>query len=82
MNSRLVMERILHRKFQNPNLLEEALVAAGADVQPPMNNTKRQGNKRLALIGDAVLRLTLVDDGIVLGKTTGRLHCFISTGQS
>ncbi|RSL45867.1 hypothetical protein CEP51_016017 [Fusarium floridanum] len=33
-----------------------------------MNNTKRQGNKRLALIGDAVLRLTLVDDGIVLGE--------------
>ncbi|KAI8711239.1 hypothetical protein NCS52_01499800 [Fusarium sp. LHS14.1] len=37
---------------------------------------------KLALIGDAVLRLALVDDGIVLGKTTGRLHCFVSTGQS
>jgi ribonuclease-3 len=73
------MERIIQRKFHNPKLLEEALIAAGADIKPLMNNKKRQGNKRLALIGDTVLRLTLVDDGILLGKTTGKLHYFRSS---
>ncbi|CAI6023409.1 unnamed protein product [Clonostachys chloroleuca] len=77
-----VMERIIQRKFRNPKLLEEALIAAGADEEAPMNNKKRQGNKRLALIGDAVLRLTLVDDGILLGKTTGQCETICTAEAS
>ncbi|KAF4465957.1 Ribonuclease III [Fusarium albosuccineum] len=81
MHTQQAMKQIIDHKFEDQKLLEEALVAAGADAEPPINDTKRQGNQRLALIGDAVLRLILVDDGIVSGKTTGMLQPFLSAGD-
>ncbi|KAH6873605.1 hypothetical protein B0T10DRAFT_533246 [Thelonectria olida] len=64
----------MNRHGKDHALLEEALSAAGASPSVPMNDIERQGNKRLALIGDAVLRMVIVDDGIVAGKTTAKCH--------
>ncbi|KAH7117487.1 ribonuclease III domain-containing protein [Dactylonectria macrodidyma] len=66
------VERIIQYDFKDHALLEEALSAAGASLSVPMNDIERQGNKRLALVGDALLRLVIVDDGIVAGKTTAK----------
>lgn len=63
----------LHYSFKNANLLEEAFIADGAvnsrhDVQGP-----KAGNKRLALIGDAVLRLSILDEWFPGGGSTSKL---------
>jgi dsRNA-specific ribonuclease len=50
--------------FRDENLLIEALEAAGASLRP-------EGNKRLALIGDAVLRLIICLYGYTQGWSTG-----------
>lgn len=71
----------MNRHGKDHALLEEALSAAGASPSVPMNDIERQGNKRLALIGDAVLRMVIVDDGIVAGKTTGRSADLLSMMQ-
>lgn len=65
------IEHALQYKFKDPALLEEALVAAGAG--PKKAKTAREkGNKVLALIGDALLRLVLVDDSVVAGQAPGK----------
>ncbi|KAB8078419.1 ribonuclease III domain-containing protein [Aspergillus leporis] len=55
------IERITGYNFHNPSLLHEALRTAGttAFLQP----RRLDGNKDLAQIGDAALRLTLISDG-------------------
>jgi ribonuclease-3 len=52
----------LHYSFENACLLEEAFVADGAAVLRDDVEGPRVGNKRLALIGDAVLRLSVLDE--------------------
>lgn len=64
---------ILQYQFRNPKLLEEALRAPGTDPTTTRQNPRAHGNKGLAMIGDAVLRLAVVDDGIIDGKTTREL---------
>lgn len=64
----------LHYSFKDASLLKQALTAAGAanlrhDVHGPAS-----GNKRLALIGDAVLRLSILDEWYPGGGSTGRLR--------
>jgi ribonuclease-3 len=51
-----VVEGIMNYEFHNKSLLVKALEAAGATMAS-------QGNKRLALIGDAALRLVLYEFG-------------------
>ncbi|KAL7913656.1 ribonuclease III domain-containing protein [Trichoderma velutinum] len=68
------VQDILQYKFRNPKLLEEALRAAGADPNTTRQNPRAHGNKGLAMIGDAILRLAVVDDGIIDGKTTQSCH--------
>lgn len=48
------VENIIDHHFTGPGLIEEAMQAAGA--------SDREGNKRLALVGDAVLRLVILDE--------------------
>ncbi|KAK7177423.1 RNase [Paraphaeosphaeria sporulosa] len=61
----------LHYTFKNASLLEEALTAAGAAVSSREVNGLVSGNKRLALIGDAVLRLSVLDEWYLGGASTG-----------
>jgi ribonuclease-3 len=69
------LETILQYEFRDSSLLDEALVAAGAGTSKSPDNARQHGNKALALIGDALLRLVIVDDGILAGASTGKLKC-------
>jgi ribonuclease-3 len=75
------VERALNYKFHDQKLLQEALIAAGAGAESPVN-ARKHGNKGLALIGDAILRLVLVDDGVLTGKSTARCQGICSTEAS
>jgi dsRNA-specific ribonuclease len=63
----------LHYSFRDATLLEEALTAAGATVSSCDVDGPVSGNKRLALIGDAVLRLSILDEWYPGGDSTGKL---------
>lgn len=65
------IEYVLQYHFQDHKLLDEALVAAGAGTSAKQSG--KHGKKALALIGDAILRLVLVDDGVLEDKSTGTL---------
>jgi len=54
------IESILKYEFSNPDLLTEALLAAGASESSKDIRGGTQGNKRLALLGDAVLQLAVL----------------------
>ncbi|PSN58624.1 hypothetical protein BS50DRAFT_448472, partial [Corynespora cassiicola Philippines] len=56
--------------FINSNLLDEAFIAAGAPVSRTDIEGPVQGNKRLALVGDAVLRLCVLDEWYPEGADT------------
>lgn len=72
------LQRQLQYSFHDTHLLEEAFIADGAvksrnDVEGPLS-----GNKRLALIGDAVLRLSVLEEWFPSGKNTGkRIFAFL-----
>ncbi|PKK49023.1 hypothetical protein CI102_6431 [Trichoderma harzianum] len=72
--SNQTVQDILQYQFRNPKLLEEALRAPGTDPTTTRQSPRAHGNKGLAMIGDAVLRLAVVDDGIIDGKTTQSCH--------
>lgn len=73
------IENVLQYHFRDRALLKEALVAAGVDPSNGHKNTRRNGNKALALVGDALLRLVLVDDSISGGASTGLFITYILT---
>lgn len=54
-------ETIVGHTFNNPLLLWEALQAAGSTVLFVGNRRLENGNKRLAVLGDTVLQLALVE---------------------
>lgn len=54
-------EAIIGRTFNNRLLLWEALQAAGSPVLLIGNRRLENGNKRLAVLGDTVLQLALVE---------------------
>lgn len=62
------IEAITGRRFNNKTLLQEALTMAGGPIQPPCRNN---GQKSLALVGDAVLSLVLVMEGYQRGYEGG-----------
>jgi hypothetical protein len=55
-------EQLLAYTFTDPNICSEALQAAGNGVYRAGPRTFRNGNKRLALLGDAALDLVLAED--------------------
>ncbi|KAF1985768.1 RNAse III [Aulographum hederae CBS 113979] len=58
--TREALEGLLHHTFANPDLLWEALQAPGARIVRFSDRLDTDGNKRLALLGDACLRQSLV----------------------
>ncbi|KAI9818400.1 MAG: hypothetical protein M1827_000458 [Pycnora praestabilis] len=54
-------QRIIQYQFNDPLLLWEALQAAGSGVYRIGNRHLFDGNKRLAILGDTVLKLVLVE---------------------
>ena len=61
----------LHYAFHDTHLLEEAFIADGAVNSRNDLDGPPSGNKRLALIGNAVLRLSVLDEWFLSGGTTG-----------
>jgi ribonuclease-3 len=62
----------LHYSFKDASLLEETFIAAGAAISRRDVDRPREGNKRLTLIGDAVLRLSVLDEWFPRGECTGK----------
>ncbi|TEY46889.1 hypothetical protein BOTCAL_0311g00040 [Botryotinia calthae] len=58
----------LDYEFKEDELLTEALITSGA-VSGANSIVERQGNRRLALIGDALIRLELVYTKYLNGAT-------------
>ena len=65
------VQEILNRRFDDLALIDEALVADGAH-EKARDNAREHGNKGLALIGDALLRLVIVDDCMIAGYSTAK----------
>lgn len=62
------IEIITGYRFSNKTLLKEALTMAGGPIQPPC---RANGQKSLAIVGDAVLSLVLVMEGYQRGYEGG-----------
>jgi hypothetical protein len=56
------IERTLNYSFRDPNLLFEALQAAGNRISKVGVRNVPDGNKRLAMLGDAVLTVAILSD--------------------
>lgn len=69
-------ESIIDYHFASPELLEEALQAAGASVSEKSVSGDREGNKRLALVGDTLLRLVILDNWYPGGTSTGKIDLY------
>ncbi|RJE22523.1 RNAse III [Aspergillus sclerotialis] len=67
-------EDIINYMFAEPSLLHEALQASGCESP--------DGNKRLALVGDAVLKLALVAEGHDRDESRARINHVLSTKAS
>lgn len=65
------METILKYHFSNHELLEEALLAAGASVSSKDIQGDAKGNKRLALLGDSVLQEAVLEPWYNSKESTG-----------
>ncbi|KAL9471553.1 hypothetical protein ACSS6W_009494 [Trichoderma asperelloides] len=78
------IEKILQYHFQDPALLKEVLHADGSTPTLSKDKPREHGNKALAMIGDAVLRLVVVNDGIVGGNTRQSCHeiCMAETSNT
>jgi ribonuclease-3 len=68
------VDDIINYHFRNEELRYEATLAAGASVSDVNIHGPVQGNKDLALIGDALIRLVIDDQGYAEGATTGEEH--------
>jgi ribonuclease-3 len=66
------VECILQYRFANRNLLNEALLAAGASASSKDIHGNEQGNKRLALLGDSVLQEIMLEPWYNSGESTGK----------
>lgn len=62
------LERRLGHIFENPNLMWEALQAAGNGVVQIGDRKIDDGNKKLAMLGDTILKLAILRDWFVSGE--------------
>ena len=69
----LAVEEIIQYRFHDENILWEALQAAGTSVVTAGGPVHPDGNKRPAIVGDVVLKLSLVEDWYHTGTVKG-LH--------
>jgi len=68
------VEKLTKYRFRDASVAEEALTAAGVAKSSGKQDTgqrRQYGNKRLALIGDALIRLVVVDDWYPSGLSPG-----------
>ena len=68
-------EKLIAYQFHDSQLLDEALTAAGtanSSDQKRRAEYRQHGNKRLALIRDALIRLIVVDNWFSSGSSTGK----------
>ena len=65
------IEIILQYSFSNHQLLDEALLAAGAPASSKDIEGEVHGNKRLALLGDSVLKEVILEPWYSSEKSTG-----------
>jgi ribonuclease-3 len=65
------IDDIIGYRFNREELRNEAFLAAGASVSRKSVQGPVEGNKRLALVGDAVWRLVLLDQWYPRGSDTG-----------
>ena len=68
------IENIINYHFTSHEILKQALQAAGTSVSDPSVSGDREGNKRLALVGDALLRLVILDEWYPEGTSTGKIE--------
>lgn len=61
-SDRLLVEQAFGHSYRDRKLLDKALTAAGADGDGD------DGNKHLASIGQAALRLTIADSGFYMSQ--------------
>ena len=66
------VESILKYQFSNRDLLNEALLAAGASTSSKDIQGGVQGNKRLALLGDSVLQEAVLEPWYNSNESTGK----------
>jgi hypothetical protein len=67
------VERMINYHFNDPKLLDEALLAAGASTARKDVNGPLEGNKTLALVGDAALQLALLDSWYSRDASRGKI---------
>ena len=68
-SNRCDLERKLGHVFSDPNLLWEALQAADNGVIQIGDRKIDNGNKKMALLGDAILQLALLNDWFESGES-------------
>lgn len=56
------VEGVIGYQFNHPDILWEALQAAGSGVHFIGGRLMTDGNKRLALLGDAIINVALIED--------------------
>lgn len=69
------VETTIRYKFKDVNYLIEALTAAGPDAASEDIVKFLDGNRRLALLGDSIIKLVLLNTWF----TTGRSRCKASS---
>ncbi|EGX50819.1 hypothetical protein AOL_s00054g905 [Orbilia oligospora ATCC 24927] len=75
------VENIIGYKFSNSDLLTEALEASGRAYTHDTEGGA-DGNKRLALVGDAILTLIQLDQWYPSSDSRGlRAACFVSVSE-
>lgn len=68
---RKCLEDSIGYHFKDLSVLKEAFLAAGASNLRKDVSGRLEGNKRLAFVGDSVLRLLVADEWFPSGKSTG-----------
>ena len=76
----LQVEAIIGYTFSDPLILWEALQAAGSPNRSAGTRRFPDGNKRLAVLGDTVLKLVLVGEWYDSGDARGMLVLQWSSG--
>jgi len=73
------IEDTIKYRFADRKLLDEATLAAGASVARKDIAGNAKGNKSLALIGDALIRLDVAHRSYTEGVVPGKLRVWLRT---
>ena len=68
------IDDIINYRYRSEKQRSEVILAAGASVSDVNIDGIAKGNKALALIGDALIRLVIVDQGYAEGAHPGEEH--------